>query len=439
MNIRLKKTAVALFAALTLTPAALRAGNSIPDYQPTPEIIEAQKEFSDNKFGIFIHWGVYSMIAHGEWFLNREGITWHEYEKLASGFYPARFDVEKWVSTVKASGAKYICFTSRHHDSFSMFRTAESEYNIVDGTPFGRDVLKELADECQKQGIKLHLYYSHLDWRRADYPLGRTGQTTDRDKGKENWKTYYSFMNNQITELLTNYGPIGAIWFDGKWDHKPEFDWELDKQYAMIHRLQPSCLIANNHHEVPYAGENIQIFERDLPGENNAGLSGQEVSRLPLETCETMNGMWGYKIADQNYKSTRELIHLLVRAAGRNANLLLNVGPQPNGEMPDTAVQRLKEVGEWMEQYGETIYNTRIGDITPHSWGVSTRNGNRLFIHILDYQDNTIFLPLTGKVKKAVCFNDKTPLRFKQDKNGAVITLNRIPTETDYIIELTMN
>lgn len=209
----------------------------------------------------------------------------------------------------------------------------------------------------------------------------------------------------------------------------------------MIHRLQPSCLIANNHHERPYAGENIQIFERDLPGENTAGLSGQEVSRLPLETCETMNGMWGYKITDQDYKSTRELIHLLVRAAGRGANLLLNVGPQPNGELPDTAVQRLAEMGEWLNHYGETIYGTRAGDITPRPWGVTTRKGNRLFVHILDYQDREIFLPLNGRVREAVQFDGRQPLSFRRAKDGIYLRLGHAPSEQgdiDYVVELTL-
>ena len=137
----------------------------------------------------------------------------------------------------------------------------------------------------------------------------------------------------------------------------------------MIHRLKPACLIGNNHHQVPFAGEDIQIFERDLPGENKAGLSGQDISPLPLETCETMNGMWGYKIVDQNYKSVKTLVHYLVKAAGRNANLLMNVGPQANGELPAVAVSRLREMGKWMKEYGETIYGTRGGDVSPRDWG----------------------------------------------------------------------
>ena len=163
-----------------------------------------------------------------------------------------------------------------------MFDTAESDYDIVDATPFKRDILKELAEECQKQGISLHFYYSHLDWTRPDYPKGRTGRTTGRPEGKEDWNSYYGFMNRQLKELLTNYGPIRAIWFDGWWDHDEDatpFDWQLEEQYRMIHDIQPGCLVGNNHHQTPFPGEDIQIFERDLPGENTAGLSGQEISR----------------------------------------------------------------------------------------------------------------------------------------------------------------
>ena len=371
--------------------------------------------------------------------MNNRNIDRDEYAKMASGFYPSRFNAAEWVSAIKASGAKYICITSRHHDSFSMFDTKESDFNIVDATPFKRDVLKELAEECQKQGIKLHFYYSHLDWKRDDYPQGRTGQGTGRPKGHGDWKSYYKFMNNQLTELLTNYGPIGAIWFDGVWDQPEDFDWQLEEQYALIHKLQPACLVGNNHHRTPYAGEDFQMFERDLPGENSAGLSGQSISALPLETCETMNGMWGYKIEDQNYKSPKALIHYLVKAAGKNANLLMNIGPQPNGELPATAVANLKKVGEWMSQYGETIYGTRGGDIAPHSWGVSTRKGNRLFVHVLDRQDDALYLPLTEKKKKVMQFVGKAPLAFKQEKGGILVTLPKTNEEIDYVIELILN
>lgn len=427
-----------IFISLLLCAGLLSSANA-QEYVPTEENLKAREEFSDNKFGVFLHWGLYSMMADGEWIMHNKNINNEEYAKLAAGFYPSKFNAAEWVAAIKASGAKYICFTSRHHDGFSMFDTKFSDYNIVKATPFKRDIIKELADECHKQGIKLHFYYSHLDWTRDDYyPLGRTGKGTGRTTHGE-WKSYYQFMNNQLTELLTNYGPIGAIWFDGWWDHDqdPDFDWQLPEQYAMIHRLQPSCLIGNNHHQTPFPGEDIQIFERDLPGENKAGLSGQSVSRLPLETCETMNGMWGYRITDQNYKSTSTLIQYLVKAAGKGANLLMNIGPEPSGQLPSVSVERLKEIGDWMKIYGETIYGTRGGIVEPRQWGVTTQKDNKLFVHILDLQDKGLYLPIIDKkVKKAIRFNDKTPVKFTQNKDGVVLSLSEVPTDIDYVVEL---
>ena len=417
--------------------SSLYAQNSEADYVPAPENLQARKEFQDSKFGIFLHWGIYSMFGQGEWYMHNADIDCHEYAKVASGFYPSRFNAHDWVAAIKASGAKYICFTSRHHDGFSMFDTKYSDYNVVDATPFKRDIIKELAEECQKQGIKLHLYYSHLDWSREDYyPLGRTGHGTGRTSHGE-WSTYYQFMNNQLTELLTNYGPIGAIWFDGLWDQPDDLNWGLDKQYALIHKLQPACLIGNNHHKSPFPGEDFQMFERDLPGENKAGLSGQSISTLPLETCETMNGMWGYKIKDQNYKSVNELIHLLVRAAGKGANLLMNIGPQPNGELPAVAVERLKGVGEWMSKYGETIYGSTSGNVVTASWGTTTRKGNTLYIHILSQKmPEFVTLPLNEKVISATLFDTGEKVKYEKIQGGIVLHTANLKPSVDCIISL---
>lgn len=406
-------------------------------YTPAPENLQARKEFQDGKFGIFLHWGIYSMFGQGEWYMNTDNIDCHEYAKAASGFYPSRFNAQEWVAAIKASGAKYICITSRHHDGFSMFDTKYSDYDIVDATPFKRDVIKELAEECRKQGIRLHLYYSHLDWTREDYyPLGRTGHGTGRTSHGE-WATYYQFMNHQLTELLTNYGPIGAIWFDGMWDQPDGFDWKLEEQYKLIHKLQPACLIGNNHHKTPYPGEDFQMFERDLPGENKAGLSGQSVSALPLETCETMNGMWGYKIKDQNYKSVTDLVRLLVRAAGKGANLLMNIGPQPNGELPSVAVERLKGVGEWMSKYGETIYGTTAGNVMSASWGTTTRKDNMLYVHLLaDRMPQFVTLPLTEKVISSTLFGTGEKVKWEKIQGGIVLHTENLKPSVDCIVAL---
>ena len=410
-------------------------------YIPSAEVMQSRQEFAADRFGIFLHWGIYSMFGQGEWYLNY-GPLHSEYSKAAGAFYPAGFDAREWVSAIKDAGARYICFTTRHHDGFSMFDTAESDYDIVDATPFGRDVLKELADECHRQGISLHLYYSHLDWGREDYPQGRTGHTTGRDSLRADWPRYRQFMDRQLTELLTNYGPVRCIWFDGWWDHDEDatpFDWQLPAQYELIHSLQPGCMVANNHHQAPFEGEDIQIFERDLPGENTAGLSGQEIGRLPLETCNTMNGMWGYKVKDTDYKDAATLVRYLVRAASMGANLLLNIGPRPDGRLPDQCLERLGEIGRWMRANGETVYGTEAGDFKETEWGVATRKGNRLFLHLFRPSES-IEVPLEVKVRSAREYASGRRINFTDHPGrGIVLHFDGVPAPadtTDYIIEL---
>lgn len=411
------------------------------DYVPSAGNLARREKFSADRFGIFLHWGIYSLYAQGEWYLNA-GLGEEEYSKAADAFYPHRFNADEWVSAVKASGAGYITLTSRHHDGFSMFKTAESGYNVVDGTPFGRDVVGELSEACKRHGIDLYLYYSILDWRRPDYPLGRTGLRTGRTP-KPDYDGYFNFMKRQIRELLTQYDGIRGLWFDGYWDHDADsvpFDWSMEELYAYIHSLRPDCLIGNNHHIKPLQGEDFQMFERDLPGENTAGLSGQEISRLPLEMCQTMNGMWGYKVADTDYKPADELIRLLVRAAGKGSNLLLNIGPQPNGELPAVAVNRLKSIGEWMKRYGHTIRRTTRTAIGEQSWGTTTQRGDTLFLHVLSATETTLRVPLERKAKSVRCLTDTAvPLAWKQDTPGRLdIELNGLPHAIDFIIEIVL-
>lgn len=437
----MKKIVVAATVALTsLSLYASPAPDMARQYIPSEEVRASQREFASDRFGIFIHWGIYSMFGQGEWYLNYGPVA-EEYAKAARGFYPADFDAEAWAEAFKDAGAGYVCFTTRHHDGFSMWHTNQSDYNIVDGTPFRRDVLKELSEALQKQDLALHLYYSHIDWTRPDYPSGRTGLTTGRDPGQRDWDSYYKFMNAQLTELLTGYGPIRAIWFDGWWDHDEDatpFDWHLDEQYALVHSLQPGCMIANNHHQNVFPGEDIQIFERDLPGENTAGYSSQDISRLPLETCNTMNGMWGYKVVDQNYKDSRTLIRYLVKAAGIGANLLLNIGPQPNGELPAKALDRLRDMGAWLRENGETIYGTAAGPFAPQSWGVATQKEKRLFVHIMSADNTDILLPADISVKKAFEYAGGKPVKFTKLSGCTVLHLDSVPDAVDHIIELSL-
>lgn len=411
-------------------------------YQASPEILKARTEFQDNKFGIYIHWGLYSMLGNGEWVMSNRNINYKEYTHLADGFYPSKFDAEEWVKAFKAAGARYVTFTTRHHDGFSMFKTSANNYNIVDGTPFHRDVLKELAVACQKHGIKLHLYYSHVDWSRPDYPQGWSGMGVGKPKDQYNYDSYLAFMKHQLTELLTNYGPIGAIWFDGYWDQKnnPKFDWRLDEQYSLIHRLQPSCLVANNHHKAPKPGEDLQTFEQDLPGQNTAGYSkGTVIGQLPLETVMTMNKVWGYDITDKKYKSSEYIIQHIIKAAGNNANYVINIGPRPDGKLPVEAVERLKAIGDWMGRYGETIYGTRGGIVRPHDWGVTTQKGNTLYVHIMNCQDRALFLPLTERrVASARMYDGHQKVRVSKNAEGVTLELPAVPKGVDTIVELTL-
>ena len=398
--------------------------------------------FADAKLGIFIHWGIYAVNGTSEsWSFYNGQTTYEEYMSQAGGFKAENYYPEKWVKLIKESGARYTVLTTKHHDGFALWNTEAGTLSSVKSAPAGRDLLSGFADAVRAEGLKLGFYYSLIDWYRDDCPRGRTGLGTGRPGTAISYERYYDFMKRQLTELLTGYGPVGAIWFDGVWDQdrNPDFDWKLRGLYDHIHAIRPACLVGNNHHLVPFEGEDIQIFERDLPGENTAGLSGQEIGRLPLETCQTMNGMWGYKITDLDYKSSKTLIHYLVRAAGRNGNLLLNIGPQPDGKLPATAVERLREMGEWLARYGESIYGTRGGDIPPHDWGVTTRKGDKLYVHVLDLQDDALYLPLAEKVGEARCLNNGERVKFDTLRGkGIVLNLEHVPEDTDRIIELTL-
>jgi alpha-L-fucosidase len=416
-------------------------------YTPAKENLEARKWFEEARFGMFIHFGPYAVLGNGEWVMNNRNIKVKDYQRLIKFFNPRDFDAAQWVAIAKSAGMKYITLTSRHHDSFSNWDTKQSDWKITN-TPYGKDLIKQLSEECRKQGIKLFFYYSTLDWTRDDYQwkTGRTGQGTGRD-GKGDWNAYIHFMKAQLTELLTEYGPIGGIWFDGHWDqtadknrtdHSTAVDWHYNEIYGLIHRLQPACLIANNHHLPPFPGEDFQIFERDLPGENKAGFSGQAVSeRLPLETCETMNKSWGYSITDDNYKQEKELIDYLVRAAGYGANLLLNVGPMPNGEIQPEFVSSLAQMGKWTAKYGHTIYGTKAGFIKPQSWGCITQKENKYYIHILKNESQTLSLKFPVAIKSAVWLDNHTNVNWKQDSDHVVVfTLDGPMNALDAIIEV---
>jgi alpha-L-fucosidase len=427
--------------AATLLRLAVPSSDAVsqtPDSIPKSRL-EARQWFQNARFGMFVHWGVYSQLGQGEWVMQNREIPVPTYEWLATTFNPVRFDARAWVSLAKEAGAKYITITSRHHDGFSMFHTAATKYNIVDWTPFKRDPMKELADECHRQGLKLFFYYSQLDWHNPDYwPRGRTGLKTGRPE-QGSWPRYLDFMDTQLTELLTQYGSIGGIWFDGMWD-KPDADWRLPRTYALIHRLQPSALIVPNHHQAPLPGEDVQTFEQDLPGANTAGFNTREIGSLPLETSLTMNDSWGFNITDHRFKSERDLIGYLVRAAGNDANLLLNIGPRPDGTIQPQAVERLRDMGRWLKIYGTSVYGTRGGPIAPRDWGVTTQRADTVFVHILDWPDRVLAIPpITGRVVRAVRLSTNTPVEFAQSRAGVTLNVPIVADEIDRVVVLTLN
>ena len=426
---------IAAVAAPQLVVA--RSAHAQNGEQAPAERLAAREWFRDARFGMFIHWGVYSQLGQGEWVMENRGIPVDTYEWLASAFNPVKFDPHAWVVTAKAAGVRYITITARHHDGFSMFATKATRYNIVDWTPFARDPMKDLAAECRANGIKLFFYYSQLDWHHPDYwPRGRTGHATGRPESGD-WNRYLDFLDAQLTELLTNYGPIGGIWFDGMWD-KPDADWRLAKTYALIHRLQPAALIVPNHHNAPKPGEDVQTFEQDLPGANTAGFNTNEIGTLPLETSLTMNQSWGFNITDKKFKSVRELIGYLVRAAGNDGNLLLNIGPRPDGTIQPEAIERLRAIGDWLRTYGRSIYGTRGGPASPRAWGATTRRGDTVFVHVLDWPDRQLSLPPLGaRVVRASMLGTGERVDVAESSAGVTITLpNASPTEPDRVAVL---
>ncbi len=422
-------------------------------YSPTPANLAARKNFQDMKFGMFIHWGASSVLGNGEWVMNNRNIRVEEYTNLIRVFNPIDFNAKEWVATAKNAGMQYITFITRHHDGFSNWDTKQSDWKITN-TLYAKDALKQLAEECHKQGIKLFCYYSLLDWYRSDYQYetGKTGKGTGRT-AKSNWNSYIAFMKAQLTELLTNYGEIAGIWFDGHWDQldndhdkllQSKVNWHYDEIYSLIHKLQPQCLISNNHHLLPIAGEDFQAFEKDLPGNNTSGFGGAAISQLPLETCETMNDAWGYNMTDRKFKSVPTLIHYMVNAAGRNANFLLNVGPMPNGKMQKEFTDTLAALGRWMQLYGSSIYGTRGSIVPPQEWGVLTGNSKNYYVHILNknkLQQPYIFIPgFKENILSAALLSNKAKIKFKQQPEGLFIYVDGVQLDdVDTIIQLNIN
>jgi alpha-L-fucosidase len=342
------------------------------------DFLKADKQdvqrWREMKFGLFIHWGPVSLKGteigwsrggerRGRKDKSTGSIPVEIYDNLYKQFNPVKFDADEWVQTAKDAGMKYLVFTSKHHDGFSMFDSQLTDYKITN-SPFNRDVVKELADACHKAGLKLGYYYSPPDWYHPDY---RT----------ENHPRYIKFLHGQLREICGNYGKIDIIWFDGL-GGKAE-DWDSENLFRMIRQLQPHVII-NNRAGLP--------ADHDTPEQR----IGRFQNDRPWETCMTICRQWAWKPNDQ-MKSLKQCIDTLVRVVGGDGNLLFNVGPMPDGLIEPRQVTRLKEMGNWLDKYGRSIYATRGGPFKPGNWGASTYKGNTIYIHVLNWDEDTLSLP----------------------------------------------
>lgn len=377
--------------------------------------------FNNARFGMFIHWGLYAIPAgewkserartwiekdengneverswsYGEWIMCQARIPSDEYELLAAQFNPVKFDAHEWVQIASLAGMKYIVFTAKHHDGFSMFDSQHTEYDIVDATPFGRDVLKELADACQQAGIRLGVYYSNVDWHHPHFPPrysmqkgfhGNPNPEADIDR-------YADFMHAQIEEILTNYGPVSILWFDSGGGFRKQSIPTLLRAPELVEKirvLQPETLINNR---LKYAAD-YGTPEQKIPDHKTSAT---------FEAAFTLNDHWGYNQFDDNWKSPEEVIRKLVEVSSKGGNLLLNVGPKADGTFPPESVEVLAKIGEWLEVNGQSIYGSGPSPLdTVPAWGFVTSKPGHLYLHVLDWSQSgelvlpEILLPLKG-------------------------------------------
>jgi alpha-L-fucosidase len=398
------------------------------------------KWFREARFGMFIHWGLYAQAAGewdgqpssgaGEWLMNDRQIPVSKYAKLVPQFNPVKFDARAWVRVAKNAGMKYIVITSKHHEGFAMFRSTLSDWGIK-STPFQRDPLKELSAACQEEGIKLCFYYSIMDWHHPDYLPHKSWN--DQANPNPDFERYVAYMKGQLKELLTGYGPIGILWFDGNWENTWNYDRGADL-YRYIRGIQPG-LIVNNR-----VGQDRNGVAGTTDGQQRVGDYGTPEQTIPAngfgpgvdwETCMTMNDTWGFKKQDQNWKSTQTLIGNLIDIASKGGNYLLNVGPTCEGLIPDASIERLNQIGQWMKLNGEAIHATTASPFErPLAWGRCTKKVEQgkttFYLHVFDWpNDGKLFIPglLTKPQSAALLVDPDRNLKTTSSDDGSTVLL----------------
>ncbi len=383
------------------------------------------KWFLHDRFGMFIHWGIYSIPARGEWVRSRERISVEDYEPFFKEFDPVDFDAKAWAKMAKNAGMKYAVLTAKHHDGFCLFDSALTDYKATN-TPFGRDIVREFVEAFRAEGLKVGLYYSLLDWHHPDYPHYGDRHHPERDneawKGKEHhFDRYLDYLHGQVRELLTNYGKIDIMWFDFSYPGMECETWRATELVTMARSLQPDLIIDNRLEgsgeksgtimtEDPsvYAGD-FACPEQMIPPR---GLVDNTGASIPWEACITLNDMWGYVSADHHYKSSRMIIRNLVECVSKNGNLLVNIGPDAKGRFPKEAVQVLEEVGAWMHDNYKSIYGCGISEYPKPEWGRFTQNGKLLYAHVYEECMGAICLQgFKGKIDSMRLLKDNSEIR----------------------------
>jgi len=419
------------FVGLSVLPGRGAVGQEIP-------LDERAQWFRHDRFGMFIHWGVYSVIGKGEWIQETGRIPYDEYVKVYPRFHPAKFDAAQWVDLAKRAGQKYIIITTKHHDGFCMFDSKLTDYTIMH-TPLKRDVCKELADACHKAGIRIGFYYSIMDWHHPDY-LPRRSWDKSRTAEGADFDRYVEYMRGQIRELMTNYGEICSLWFDGGWERKAPEDLKKFRSIIdMARKLQPRMLV-NDRANI---GGDYQTPEQYIPA---TGVVDKQGRPAMWEVCMTMTtghgsfaptAWWGYDAHEKVFKPADELIQKLVDVASKGGNLLLNVGPTPEGKIRPQETERLEAIAHWMGRHGEAIYGTTASPfrLLPF-FGRVTQKNNRLFVHVFDWpEDRRLVLPGLKTVPSAACMLEEPDVKIPatQERCGemdqVVLCLPARPTD----------